>query len=901
MSYLQSPRLQFSGKFQADPSTVNNDPQHFNTPQFQTSYDLPGPGASNGWWNPNGTGAWRLYDCSVKRVYYLDGTFCDDPAQDPVVGLPVTGADGRAEGKIVDLDPEQQMVSELWGFQVIVGNDHTLGFKGDYKEAAFGDIWVRYAQGQPDSFFGAQYQSILSIKKWVNLGESRFMKELASVSATGVVPEKLSIKFNVDGFQDDSTQPDFTLGRVVGTIGQQGVKEPDYFTAGRMLSPVPGAPFTSNIAYCIVDKNVLTIDLGNSMPCKSPGGPPVDNGKLYLGVTPANGTPVSLTEIRYLDPGWYTLSGGLVSITLTSEQATMVASNPLAIFAGYPGVLTPTVLSENSAGTFVRADKFVFRMDPGEQVVTKFYATAFGQPMPNAPITLIYDPTTIEGQIKQGPVSGPTNVGQPQSAFTFPTSITTGADGTVELTLTAANPGNPRKYIDGQVYGVAYQLGTTPPIVGAIQNGNQLLNAHVFTEYKIPDVPNWVEHVQPIFQQYADLYPIMRPIVDLSDYAQVRQRINILKNVFHTPISSPNYMPVTRDLSGGKLHMIRKWLDNPVYMNLDSVENLHRALQTAIELEHSTIPPYLCALYSIKPDCNIEVSGLIRSVVIEEMLHMALVCNIMISLGGSPNINHSRFVPKYPGSLPGGLRAGLTVRLRRCSIDQIRDCFMSIEEPEEIIQQRFRSLRPALMGEESLYTIGWFYDQLKKALVDLNAMGKLKFGNVDKQVSDWSGMGKLYVITSLEDALNAIDEIMDQGEGTKSTNPYDGQGELAHYYKFAEIVNGHHIVSNGETYTYTGTAIPFDPAGVYPMADDPQPANYPKGSTEHILASQFAHGYQALLNGLHRTFNGEPHFLREAIGSMYSLDLLARKLMQTPSGLNDGTTAGPAFQLPYVM
>ena len=29
MSYLQFPRLAFTGKFQADVSTVNNDPRHF--------------------------------------------------------------------------------------------------------------------------------------------------------------------------------------------------------------------------------------------------------------------------------------------------------------------------------------------------------------------------------------------------------------------------------------------------------------------------------------------------------------------------------------------------------------------------------------------------------------------------------------------------------------------------------------------------------------------------------------------------------------------------------------------------------------------------------------------------------------------------------------------------------
>jgi hypothetical protein len=35
MSYLNSPRLTFSGQFQADPSTVNNDPTHFNNATFE--------------------------------------------------------------------------------------------------------------------------------------------------------------------------------------------------------------------------------------------------------------------------------------------------------------------------------------------------------------------------------------------------------------------------------------------------------------------------------------------------------------------------------------------------------------------------------------------------------------------------------------------------------------------------------------------------------------------------------------------------------------------------------------------------------------------------------------------------------------------------------------------------
>jgi hypothetical protein len=80
----------------------------------------------------------------------------------------------------------------------------------------------------------------------------------------------------------------------------------------------------------------------------------------------------------------------------------------------------------------------------------------------------------------------------------------------------------------------------------------------------------------------------------------------------------------------------------------------------------------------------VEVAELIRSVVIEEMLHMALSSNIPISIGGAPKIDRPAFVPSYPGPLPGGLRGGLTVRLtvrlRRCSIAPIRDVFLSIED-----------------------------------------------------------------------------------------------------------------------------------------------------------------------------------------------------------------------------
>jgi len=900
MSYLYTPRLVFAGQFQADVSTVNNDPEHFDSRTFQTNYELLQTGNSaNGWWNPRGTGAWRFFGAKVQQVYYRDGTSSDDPNVDPVVGAAINGSDVRVEGKLVDLDPMQQMVSEIWGFQIVLQRftpggvgAPPLGFRGDFEVAAFADIWNRFPPGQGDAVYGAFYQSVLNAVEWKGDGGSRFLQEL---SASGV-PDRLSIKFNVDGIDQDATSTTFTFGRVVGTIGLGSAGEPRRFVAGKALLPVPVPPSPLNTAYAMVRDNRLWLDVGNSLPTQSSGGPNLPVGSLYAAILPSSGAPVLLGEIEYQGPNWFTRTAGVVSFPLTADLVKLATTNPVAVVQSSASGPQP-LLMESPA--FVRADQFVFRFNPPQTLDAEFWATSLGNPAAGQTISLAYDPTLMQQQATQGPVPGPQTVGQPQSALQFPSTVTTGPDGRANLPMTSADPGDPRVYIDGQVYGITYGLGNSAPPVGSVQNPSLILNALVFSGFQAPEEPTWLENVQPIFQQYANLYPIMRPIVDLANFASVMSRRSILQKVFDTPIHDPNYMPVTRDLSAPKREMIRKWLAKPVYMRLDSKPDLMQALQLAVELEHSTIPPYLTALYSIKAGANGEVADLIRSVVIEEMLHMALSSNILISIGGAPKIDRPDFVPSYPGPLPGGLRGGLTVRLRRCSIAQIRDVFLSIEEPEETVDPARGRSDSRDETQSHAFTIGWFYDEIDKALVNLAASGEISFGHTDRQVADWSGPGTLLVIRSLEDARAAIREIKEQGEGAGPLNPDDPEHELAHFYRFSEIVEGRRLVFHPETrtFSYSGSRIPFDPDGVWPMLDDPDMVLYPPGSRALILAEQFSRTYQALLKGLHRTFNGEPGYLREAIGLMYSVDLAARELMRTPSGLKDGSTAGPTFQL----
>jgi hypothetical protein len=99
---------------------------------------------------------------------------------------------------------------------------------------------------------------------------------------------------------------------------------------------------------------------------------------------------------------------------------------------------------------------------------------------------------------------------------------------------------------------------------------------------------------------------------------------------------------------------LRQIVGNSIASDLlfNTLEQLHRHLQWAIELEHTTIPAYLYTMYTIMPDTNQEAYSVIQSVVIEELLHMILAANILNAVGGQPCLNYPGFVPEYPRPMP---------------------------------------------------------------------------------------------------------------------------------------------------------------------------------------------------------------------------------------------------------
>ncbi|PRY30383.1 hypothetical protein CLV58_1244 [Spirosoma oryzae] len=576
MSYLNGLRLHFSGRFQAAPSTVNNDVTHFNNSTFLPNYQQYGRGATNGWWNPGGGAEWRLLGCTVQTAW-LDADTPTD-ASDVVLGCIVGDTDRRAPAKIVDLDPLQQLVSEIWGLEVRLSTaDGQLLLRGQYDATGFMDIWDRAQGGGGDVGAGSMYQSVLTELEWGDLSRSPFLEALQQAS-----PDKLlSIKFNVDGYNMDRTSPEFTRGRIVGTIGPATNEEPRHFVAGRQFIPQDTgkgnffAPQAS-LGFCVarLDESArrLFLDLGNALPTTVPGGPLSDLGLLQL-LLEDTGEPIS-SALPYLTPNWYEQTAGLVAVPaqrpLTDAEIEAINTRPLALQLLLDGATQLTPESPN--GLFVRADRFVFRADAGQSVAVDLWATRYGQPYANATILLQLDASQLQpgsGYVQPvTPDSQPSTPGEPTDVLSFPNQVTADQRGRVTVCIQAGDPQRYRQYIDGQVYGLRPSLAEigfpplnpNPPFIYPLGTWN-FISFLIWDAFPIETPVTWYGCLQPIFQQYANLYPVMSRFLNLADPLEVWANQALLTMAFGLPITDPNTMPVTRDLSMAKRQAILAWLN----------------------------------------------------------------------------------------------------------------------------------------------------------------------------------------------------------------------------------------------------------------------------------------------------------------------------------------------------
>eukprot|EP00058_Branchiostoma_floridae_P027413 XP_002612904.1 hypothetical protein BRAFLDRAFT_94212 [Branchiostoma floridae] len=557
--------------------------------------------------------------------------------------------------------------------------------------------------------------------------------------------------------------------------------------------------------------------------------------------------------------------------------------------------------------------------------------------------------------------------------------------------------------VDGQLY--VYDVYTTRVNDDLTFPPNLQTMTHLYCKLEKKEFYTWVDDIYPICQRYDNLYPVMKPLFNLASYKEVNSRSTRIKllHSLQLPLDDPNHMPVTRDLSLARRSMIVDWLksDDRKYNLVNQkieLKELKENLQLALRLEWATIPPYLSAFYSIKDGFNTKVAILLKSIVIEEMHHMSLVANILNAIGGTPVLNDPDLIPTYPGPLPGGCRPDVAVQLAKCSLHQIHDVFMAIEKPEcsgKIFEKistldtfdsntivmpflsafvstdfastdfastdfasndfdpstcpnsKVEEVIKSLKCEEDVEnyqpdTIGAIYiHKILCPMIDLYKSGGLTFNrNTTKQYP------VPFRVTNMCTAILAIHQIIDQGEGGDPCDPFytgpEGEPELSHYYKFAEIAHGKTLVqaqsdtfhnaynpkqqqNNGDNgrdvcdksehdlftpcggqaccplkYEFAGAPIPFFENAVWPTLPNPSSSKYPPGSRARKMSDRFNEKYTSMIRCLHDLFNGHPGNMKKCYGLMSSLTVDAKKMVQTPvdpdGDPNIGPNVAPTFE-----
>lgn len=407
----------------------------------------------------------------------------------------------------------------------------------------------------------------------------------------------------------------FPTGLLTGTIGPQATATPVFYTPSRMMAPIalPNsntqcnfAPFCTQVLSDSKDSKevLITVNLGNTLATDKPGyNDPAQGfgvalyalGDLFLvyfdqsqetGISLNNAVAIAAlpndpTQMAEL----MTVSGGILTVKvnpallppgLTVPQAEQgVLTMPLGL-VGKNTFFQIIWLAENIHGYNLRADQFVFRMNPGitsgangETALVRLYATKFGQPAANIGLqaTLMSPEDSVKytsNTMGTGGTSGLKNIAIPQSALSFSAApVLTNAQGMAELKIVGTDPGFPRasQNVDGQIYFVRYNFADQTIAQSYTQHPDDLISILLFSQQTFPDSPTWDNCIQFILPQYAKLYPIMGRF-KLDDYATVVQYAEPIRTVLAKPMDDALHMPVIRDLSIQRTQIILKWFDN---------------------------------------------------------------------------------------------------------------------------------------------------------------------------------------------------------------------------------------------------------------------------------------------------------------------------------------------------
>jgi Ferritin-like len=347
---------------------------------------------------------------------------------------------------------------------------------------------------------------------------------------------------------------------------------------------------------------------------------------------------------------------------------------------------------------------------------------------------------------------------------------------------------------------------------------------------------------------------------------------------------------------------------------------LNYMLREAAEIEHAICCQYLFAAFSLKRsvDEGLEPRQLrlvenwrttILEIAAQEMMHLALVNNLLSAIGGAPCLSRPN-LPQQGRRYPPGVQFSLVP----FSEKGLRH-YLYLERPEGITRtdvdlfETLREAEPILSPEDivprpqDFATVGELYHSIEdgfRNLVNRHGEEWVFIGDRSAQARPETFMWpELVVVHDLETACRAISEIVEQGEGPR------GHWQEAHY--------GRLLVILGELLTEKKRDPSFEPTRPVMAANSRHPVDAPEGpliSDPHTaqLMDAFNVGYEVLLHCLARYFmhGHEDEDQLETLAGV-AVNLMIRVISPVGQALTNlpvgeeypGRTVGPSFELFY--
>jgi hypothetical protein len=357
-------------------------------------------------------------------------------------------------------------------------------------------------------------------------------------------------------------------------------------------------------------------------------------------------------------------------------------------------------------------------------------------------------------------------------------------------------------------------------------------------------------------------------------------------------------------------------------LRIEHRQALTYALAKAAELEHLIICQYLFASFSLKRNASEglpdEVVPTVRGwakalsgIAEQEMLHLALVQNLLTAIGAGPHLSRPNF-PVPPRAFP----AKLQVALLPFSVEALRhfaflerpeghaiddaEMFAALEQAQPLAQVEEDQIGPIVADFE---TISHLYRSIEDGLEQLaGRIGEeeLFIGPIGAQATgEHFRFPELIAVHDLASAREAIETIVEQGEGAR------GDWHDAHFGRLLKML--------GELEAARAADPSFDPVRPVLAAHVRPPES---GVSVPLVSAPFTvramdllnATYEVMLQVLARYFNhtdeSDAQLSALADVSYYLMARVVAPLGEILSRLpigdeHPGMTAGPTFELFY--